>query len=83
MTPKKKKQESQEEQSERFRQTVPDFVAAGELIPPRLMTFQIHLSNQLISLMRQNVNLGMKIVDELFYIIVSIPVAPEQEGNTI
>lgn len=33
MMPKKKKQESQEEQSERFRQTVRDLVAAGELNP--------------------------------------------------
>lgn len=31
--PKKKNQETQEEQSERFRQTVRDLVAAGELNP--------------------------------------------------
>ena len=33
MMPKKKNQETQEEQSERFRQTVRDLVAAGELNP--------------------------------------------------
>lgn len=31
--PKKKNQESQEEQSERFKKTVADLVAAGELNP--------------------------------------------------
>ncbi len=31
--PKKKNQESQEEQSERFKKTVADLVAAGELSP--------------------------------------------------
>jgi polyhydroxyalkanoate synthesis regulator phasin len=31
--PKKKKQETQEEQSERFRQTVRDLVTVGELNP--------------------------------------------------
>jgi polyhydroxyalkanoate synthesis regulator phasin len=31
--PKKKNQESQEEQSERFKQSVADLVAAGELNP--------------------------------------------------
>jgi polyhydroxyalkanoate synthesis regulator phasin len=33
MMPKKKNQETQEEQSERFRQTVRDLVDAGELNP--------------------------------------------------
>jgi polyhydroxyalkanoate synthesis regulator phasin len=46
MMPKKKNQETQEEQSERFRQTVRDLVAAGELNP-------IEADNTLDAILRQ------------------------------
>jgi polyhydroxyalkanoate synthesis regulator phasin len=52
MMPKKKNQETQEEQSERFRQTVRKLVAAGELNPTegkfaieRLLDFAKKLPN--------------------------------------
>lgn len=44
--PKKKNQESQEEQSERFNKTVRDLVAAGELNPIEADTALDKLVNQ-------------------------------------
>lgn len=53
MMPKKKNQETQEEQSERFRQTVRELVAAGELNPieaenalDNLLSKSAHLPHQ-------------------------------------